>query len=307
MTEAAAREAGAPLARTRSAASWATLVVAGALLVLTAFAVWADRVALDTGVFVDTSSELIENEAIRSAVATRAVDELFESVDVEAEVEGQLPDDLAALSGPATAALREASYELVERALRQRALQRLWTIALEQSHRTLVAVLEGDGEALSTEGGAVTLDLEAIVLEAADRIGLRSQVEDKLPADVGRVVVLRSDELDAAQDGFRVLSTLAWLLPLLTLAAFALALWLAADRRRGVARTGLVLLAAGVAGLVAAHLLGDYLVRSLAEEAETRRAADHAWGIVSEPLRASLRWLLVVGALFVAAAALAGA
>lgn len=290
----------------RTLAAYAVLAVAAALLLLSAFAVWVDRVALDTRGFTDTSAALIGNDTIRAAVATRAVDELFESVDVEAELEAQLPEDLKPLSGPATAGLREASYRLVDRALEQPSLQRLWERALEQAHRELVRVLAGDTGAISTEGGVVTLDLGRIVLEAADRIGIRAQVEDKLPADVGRIEILRSDELDAAQDGFHVLETLAWLLPLLTLAAFAAAVGLAPERRRIVRAAGVAIAAAGVVGLVGAGILGDYLADSLATDAETRAAAGSVWSIVAALLQHSLRWLVVLGLAVVTASWLAG-
>ncbi|HSI98551.1 MAG TPA: SHOCT domain-containing protein, partial [Gaiellaceae bacterium] len=292
--------------RANSVAVWVVLVVAGILLLLTSFAVWVNRVALNTSVFVDTSAELIRDDAIRKAVAARVVDELFDNVDVEAEIEGKLPEDLQVLSGPATAGLRQASYQVVERAFERPALQRLWAASLERSHAALVRLLEDDVPVFSTRDGVVTLDLEEIVLGAADRIGIRSQVEDKLPADVGRIEILRSDELDAAQDGFQLLKTLAWLLPVLTLAAFLLAIGLARDRRRAVRRLGFVVLVTGLVGLVAARIVGTYLVDSLVSATEVRTAAANAWGIVSEVLRASFWWFVVVGLLFVVAAWLAG-
>jgi putative oligomerization/nucleic acid binding protein len=293
--------------RGRSVGVWVVLVVAGFFLLLSTFAVWVDRVALNTNVFVDTSTELIEDKAIRKAVATRAVDELFDSVDVQAEMKQQLPKDFKSLSGPATAGLREASYRVVDRALEQPALQRLWALSLEQSHRTLVQVLEGQGSRASTDEGTVTLDLEQIVLEAAGRVGIRDQVEDNLPADVGRIEILRSDELDTAQNAFQLLRTLAWVLPILTLVAFALALLLARDRRRAVRGIGITTAVVGVLGLVAANLTGDYLVSSLVADTQSRAAAGNAWDIVTELMRASFRWLVVTGMLFIVAAWLAGA
>src|SRR5919106_3226816 len=157
--------AGAPPARQqargRATAVWVVLVLAGLLLLLSSFAVWIDRVALNTDVFTDTSSSLLDNDQIRSAVANRAVDELFANVDVQAEVETQLPNDYKGLSGAATAGLRQASYQIVDRALEQPVFQDLFRIALEESHETLVEVLEGGGARVSTEEGAVTLDLRA--------------------------------------------------------------------------------------------------------------------------------------------------
>jgi hypothetical protein len=282
------------------------LVVAGLLLLLTSFAVWVNRVALNTDVFVDTSSELLEDDEIRAAVAARSVDELFDNVDVQAEIEDQLPEDLQSLSGPATAGLRQASYELVDRALKRPALQRLWARSLRETHSTLVEVLEGEGPAFSTTGGVVTLDLELIVLEAADRIGIRSQIEDNLPADVGSIEIFRSDELDAAQDGFQIMKTLAWVLPVLMLVAFAAAVWLARDRRRAVLSIGVVVLVVGIVGLVAVRVVGSYLVDSLTSETDVEIAASNAWVILTELLRATFRSLVLLGVLFLAAAWLAG-
>ena len=293
--------------RGRSLAVWVLVVLAALLLLLAAFAVWVNRVALNTDVFVDTSTELISDDEIRGAVATRSVDELYNSVDVQAELELQLPADYQRLSGPASAALREASYRVVDRALQQPALQRLWASTLEQTHSTLVEVLEGGGDTVTTEEGVVALELELIILEAADRIGLRDQVEDNLPENVGRIEILTSDELDSAQAIAQLLKVLAWVLPILAIAAFALAAWLAPDRRRLVRRIGFALVIVGSVGLVAVGAVGNYIVNSLVSETQNEAAADNAWGILAELLRGSFWWMISVGVLFVVASWLAGA
>ena len=292
--------------RRRATAVWFVLVLAGLLLLLSSFAVWVNRVALNTNVFTDTSSTLLDNDKIRSAVANRAVDELFANVDVQAEIEAELPADYQGLSGPAAAGLRQASYQIVNRALEQPAFQDLFRVALEESHATLVQVLEGGGDRVSTEGGEVTLDLRAIILAAADRIGIGDQVADKIPDDAGRIVILRSDQLDAAQDGFQLLKTLAWVLPLLTLAAFGIAVWLARDRRRAVRGIGAVLAVVGLVGLVAANVTRNYVVDALVASRDDREAANNAWDILTDLMRGSFRLMILVGILFIVAAWLAG-
>ena len=291
--------------RGRSAAMWIVLVVAGLLLLLSTFAVWINRVALNTGVFSDTSGSLLDNPEIRTAVANRAVDELFANVDVQAEVEAQLPSDYKGLSGAAAAGLRQASYQIVNRALEQPVFQDLFRVALEQSHTTLVQVLEGGGDRVSTEGGEVTLNLRAIILEAADRIGIGDQVADRIPADAGQIVVLRSDQLDTAQDVFQLLKTLAWVLPFLALAAFGLAVWLVRERRRAVRGIGVTLMVVGLVGLVAARLTRNYVVDALVAQHGDRPAANNAWDILTELMRGSFRLLVFVGLLFLLAAWLA--
>jgi hypothetical protein len=185
-------------------------------------------------------------------------------------------------------------------------MQKLWAISHEESPLTLVQVLAGGGARVSTDESVVVLDLRPIVLDTAERIGLRDEVEGRLPANAGEIEVLRSDELDTAQNVFQLLKTLAWLLPILTVGAFALVVWLAGDRRRAVRRVGVTVLVVGVLGLVAARITGNYVVDSLVADTDTRTAAGNAWDILTELLRTSFRWLAVVGVLFLVAAWLAG-
>jgi hypothetical protein len=234
------------------------------------------------------------------------VDELYASVDVAALLQDRLPSDYQSLAGPAAAGVRQASYQIVDRALQQPRLLRLWEFSIEQSHETLVQVLEGGGNRVSTEEGIVTLDLRPIILDTADRIGLGDAVADRLPADAGRIEVLRSDELDTAQSAVHLLQVLAWLLPLLALLAFALAVWLAGDRRRAVRRVGVATFAVGILGLLVTRFAGSYVVDSLVAETENRAAASNAWDILTELLRSSFRGLAVAGVLLLVAAWLAG-
>jgi len=314
MTEAAETVSSEPQAapsrrsRLRSTGYYLALVVAGILLLLSTFAVWVNRVALNTSVFVNTNSRLIEDDNIRQAIATAAVDNLYQSVDVQAEIKNQLPKDVQSLSGPASAALRQAAYTIVDRALQQPALQRLFATALEESHKTLVQVLSGGGPNVSTKNGVVTLNLRQIILDAADRLGIGQQIAGKIPENAGQIVILRNKQLNTAQNAFQLLKTLAWALPVLTLLVFGLAAWLAGTgrRRKAVRGIGVTILAVGAIGLIASNLTGNYLVNSLAKDHETRKAASDAWDIVTVLMRASFRWYLIIGALFVLAAWLAG-
>jgi hypothetical protein len=299
-----------PPGRSRRFVVYGLLVLAGVLLVLSSFAVWVDRVALNTSQFVDTSSDLIEDDAIREAIATRAVEELYANVDVQAAIEERLAKvskDVEPLAAPTAAGLRQFAPQILERALEQPALQSVWRTTLRESHRELVDVLEGGGTTVSTEEGVVTLDFRPIVLETADRVGLRQEVAKRLDPEAGRIEVLRSDELDAAQAAFELLNALAWFLPVLMLLVFGLAIFLARGRRRETLRDiGIVIAVAAIVGLVAVRLTGSYLVDSLTTDTETRAAGDDAWHIVTHLLRSSLYWQCVVGVLLVVAAWLAG-
>ena len=136
--------------RGRSIGFWVLIVVAGVLLLLSAFAVWVNRVALNTGVFADTSTSLLDNDQIRSAVATQAVDRLFTSVDVQTELEAQLRRT-GSRCRAWRAGARQASYQVVDRALEQPAFQRLFAISSSRRHARRGP--EGGGPRVSTQGG----------------------------------------------------------------------------------------------------------------------------------------------------------
>jgi hypothetical protein len=296
-----------PPSRARVVATYLLVAVAAFLLVLTTLAVWVDRVALNTGVFADTSSELIEDETVRSAVATGTIDEIYDAVDVEEELEGPLPEDVESLAGPTAATLREVGPAIVERALQQPRLQRLWREAVSRSHATLVEVLEERSGTVSTREGVVTLDLGDIVLEAADRIGVRDTVEERIDEDTGRIEIFRSDDLDTAQDAVRLLNASAWVLPILTLAVFALAFGLSGGRRRLALRAiGVAVFLAGVIGLLAVNLIGWYVVGELTTDKQSHAAGENAWDTITELLRGSFRLQIVVGLLVLLAAWVAG-
>src|SRR4029450_11867337 len=103
--------------------------------------------------------------------------------------------------------------------------------------------------------------------------GVGAQVAANLPDNAGRIVILRSDELGTAQNVFELLKTLAWLLPILALAALGLAVWLARDRRRAVRGVGATLIVVGLVGLVAAKLTRNYVVDALVASHDDRQAA----------------------------------
>ena len=129
---------------------------------------------------------------------------------------------------------------------------------------------------------------------------------DRLPADAGQIVILRANELDTAQNVFELLKTLAWVLPLLTLAASRLAVWLAGDRRNAVRGIGITLAVVGLVGLVAAKLTRNYVVDALVASRDDRQAANNAWNILTDLMRGSFRLMIIVGLLFLVAAWLAG-
>ena len=78
----------------------ALIVLASLIGFFSVFALWVKRQALETETWTRTSSELLENEEIRNAVADFLITELYANVDVEGAVARQLPPEIKGLAGP---------------------------------------------------------------------------------------------------------------------------------------------------------------------------------------------------------------
>jgi hypothetical protein len=282
------------------------LVVLGSLvLFLGAFAVWAARQALSTDDWVETSEELIADAEIQAAVEDFMVNALFDNVDVKGELEGVLPPRLKPLAGPAASGLRELANRVAQRAVESPRLQALWSDANRAAHEQLIVVIEGGGDALSTEGGEVTLDLATLIEQVASQLGI--DVSGKLPESIGEVEIIKSDELAAAQDGADLLKKASYGLILLALLIYAVAIWLARGRRRETVRAiGFGWIVVGIAVLVARELAGGAIVDALASTASVEPAIERTWAIGTSLLAASAAALVGYGVVAVLGASLAG-
>ena len=303
--------AGAVVARSgglRRAVVLALVVAATVVALASVLAVWVQRQVLDTDVYVRASAAMLDDPAVRTAVANYAVDEVYRRVDVEAELEDVLPNDADRFADLAAAALRPAAYQVVDRALRTSVLAGLWETTNREAHEQFVrTVVGGGGDGVSTEGGVVRLGLRPILVESTRRIGLGESLAARIPADAGTVEVLRSDELKAVQDAMWWLDAVAKVLPFVALGLYALALWLARDRRREALRnTGIgLVVGAGLLLLTMGALRGIVLDR-VAGEPQARDAASAVWRIVESPLNGALWAVVALGAVLAFGAVLAG-
>lgn len=284
------------------------LVVVGTLVALVAIlAVWVGRQALETDQWTETSSELLQDPAVQTAVAGYLVDQLYANVDVAGELRAALPERAQPLAAPAAGALRNAAEDVAERALERPRVQAAWEAANRQAHELLVQVIEGGGDVVATEQGVVTLDLKALLDEIAQRTGVGGRVAERLPASAASIVILRSDQLSTVQSIGNALKPLAIVLVLLALALYGAAIALAPGRRRETLRAcGIGFVLAGIGALVARKLAGQAVVDELATTAAVQPAVESAWTIGTSLLVGVAVATIAYGALIVAGAWLAG-
>jgi hypothetical protein len=280
------------------------VALGGVLTVLAVFAVWAERQVLNTDEWVNTSSELLQDDKIQAALQTYLVDQLFENVDVQAEVAAQLPPGRAQLlAGPIKGALEQLANEVAQRALDSPRLQAAWEQANRTAHELLLNLVEGNGNLVDAQGGVVTLDLRGLVQEIASRLGIGQQVADKLPESAAQVEILRSDQIEAAQTAANLIRKLAIVFTLLGLGSFGLAIYLARGRRpRAILSCGVALVIAGIAIYALRAAAGQAILDALVKNDAVRPAAESTWSIATSLLTSVATTVIVYGALFMVAA-----
>jgi type IV secretory pathway VirB2 component (pilin) len=284
------------------------VIVATLIAVLSATTTWVRTQALDTDQWVDSSAELLQDDQVRSALAVYLVDELYAGVDVKAEFQSALPDGLDGLAAPLAGALRGPTIDGVERVLDRPRLQKAWVEANRLAHEKFVAIVRGESiRNISTDNGAIVLDLGSAIVAVGEDLGLPQAALDRIPADLGQITVVESSELADVQDAVRVLDVLSWFLLLVVIILYALAVYLAHGRRREMIRNvGVGLAIAGVLVLMLRSVAVRWSVDSLVDNANGRPIGRVVGNVFTQLLSDMATTAIVIGLVIIAFAALIG-
>ena len=82
------------------AAVWVLIVLGTVVMVLSTLNTWVERRLLDTDTWVDTSTQLLDDDDVRHELSVRLVNALYENVDVGTAIDENLPEDLQGLGSP---------------------------------------------------------------------------------------------------------------------------------------------------------------------------------------------------------------
>lgn len=293
--------------KSRRAAPLILVIVASLIGLLSIFAIWAKRQVLETDTWVDTSTELLQDAAIQQALSDFLVNELYANVDVKAEIEAQLPLPVKPLAGPISGGLRQLAGDVSLRALESAKVQALWESANRAAHEQFLSIIDDEGTATSTTNGTVTLELGAILGQITTELGLPGTLVSKLPPDAAGLEIMRSDELEGVQTAVDLLRTLAWVLLAVSLLLYALAIYLAGERRRQTLRAaGFSFILIGALVLVLHRAGGDAIVSSLSDVASSDDAVSATWTIGTSQLTEIANAVILYGVFIVLAAWFAG-
>jgi hypothetical protein len=292
-----------PPTRGRRILVWGLVGLAMILVIACSLTIWVQRQDLETDNWVDLSTELLEDDDVRGALAVRLVDALYDGTDVQQQLSERLPPPLDRLAAPAAGLVRQAAVDAADTLLERPRVQELWANANRAAHERLVAILKEDSDRLiQSYNGQVVLDLNPLVVGLNEQLGLNVS----LPEGAGTYVIADSDQLAAAQTAVAVIEPLSILAVIAVLALLAIAVYLAAGFRREALRAiAISLIVVGVLLLVIRRLVGNALVDELTSDTN-RSVGWTVWILGTNLLRDLCIGLIAYGLVLLIGVLLAG-
>lgn len=285
---------------------WVLVVLAAFIALVSALTVWVKRQALDTNNWTNSSAQLLENDKVRGALSVYLVDQLYQNVNVGAELQTQLPPQLKGVAAPLAGALRQLLVRTADALLARPRVQELWKQANRRAHKRFIDLLDGHKSALESTNGNVVLNLEPLIEQLTQQGGFVGKLATRIPPDAGQIVILKSNQLETARKAIKVLRFLSYFLVFLVLALYALAVYLARGRRQILMGVGVSAFVVGLLVLVVRRLAGNYFIDALTTNAVNKDAVSVVWAIETNLLRNVGINILIYASVVIFAAWIAG-
>ena len=227
----------------------AVLIVLGCLLApLAVVSGWAKSTLSDTDNFVATYAPLARDAEVQAFVVNQLMVVVNQNVDIE-QLTSDVLDGIKALgtrpaASAALDALKDPATQGVQSVIRNGITEfvgseifaQSWERALRTSHSQLLAILSNDPQALVAAGsdGTIGVQLGPIVEDVKAALVTRGlSIANRIPAVDRTIPIALSDQVAAAQNGYRLIVAVGSWLPWVALILLAAGVLVA--RRRSVA------------------------------------------------------------------------
>jgi hypothetical protein len=315
----ARRQAPPAGGRWRAPVAAVCIVLACVLAPVSVVGVWAASQVSNTDRYVANVAPLINEPPIQHALADKITAQITSRIDLPALVSStsaqltsahlpRLAALLTTFSGQLESAVDNLIGTTVARVVASPAVATLWVTANRTAHAGLVKVLSGQGNgSLTVQNGQVVLNIGPLITQVKDTLVARGlTIADRIPVVNATFPLFEAPNLEKAQQGYRLITTLRWVLPIVTLALFAAGIGVARSRRHGFVGSGLGLAVSMlVLGIALTIARGVYL-NSVPSSVLPGDAAGVLYDTLIRFVREALRVLLVVGLIVAAGAFLTG-
>jgi hypothetical protein len=291
-------------------------------IVISGLTIWTHYTVMNTDGYMNIVGPIGKDPQAIQNLSAYIAGQAVAATDLQQRVSDALPDKAKLFAGPITGAIEDFIKKGTTKVLSSPKAYDLWLKINEVAHEKIVALLRGESTTAYISGSDVKLNLLPLVSQVlvwvdgklpgglssrftppviepgADPTASIQEVANwsgkPLPSDFGQITLIQSDALGPAQTAVKWFDRLVWIIPLITIALIALAIWL--SRRRG--RTAIAI---GIGAAIAIFLTrviikraAVYLTDQLKEGGGFHLARDVVNASLG-PLTTITIWICVIG------------
>jgi hypothetical protein len=285
------------------------LIVIGCVLApIAVVGVWAGNQITDTGRYVATVQPLINDPAIQNVLTERITNEIVSQLHLTGTVDqaaAQLQSrgltrisTLLTTFGPQiTSAVTGFIQSTVHTVIASQAMAKAWVQVNTVAHQAVVKLLSGQGGGtLTSANGQITLNLGPLIaVVKQDLVARGFSLAGSIPNVNPTVALFQAKDLGKAQAGYRLVSDLKIVLPILALVLLAAGIFTARGRRRALIVVGLGVAASMVVLAIGLLIARTIYLNSVPSNVLPSDAAAAAFDALVHFLRVGLRVVLAVG------------
>ena len=285
------------------------LIVLGCVLApIAVVGVWAGNQITDTGRYVATVQPLINDPAIQNVLTDKITNEIISQLNLTGTVDqaaAQLQtrgltriSTLLTTFGPQiTSAVTGFIHSTVHTVISSQAMANAWVQVNTVAHQAVVKLLSGQGNGtLTSANGQITLNLAPLIaIVKQDLVARGFSLASNIPIVNATVPLFQAKELGKAQAGYRLVSDLKIVLPILALVLLAAGVFTARGRRRALIVVGLGVAASMVVLAIGLLIARTIYLNSVPSSVLPSDAAAAAFDALVHFLRVGLRVVLAVG------------
>ncbi|HEX9064987.1 MAG TPA: hypothetical protein VF843_07750, partial [Streptosporangiaceae bacterium] len=286
----------------------AILIVLGCVLApVSVLGVWTANQVSNTDRYVANVAPLIREPAVQQALTDKISTAVSRQINVQG-ITKQAANQLSArgltrlgglisnFSGSIASGVNGLIHTVVGKIVTRPAVARIWVQANRIAHTQLVNALSGKSSSLTISNGKVVLGLGPFIDQVKHRLAARGlTIVNSLPPINPTFPLFSAKYLVQARSLYKLLTTLKWVLPIVTLLLLGLGVYIARRHRRALVGAGLGLAASMLvlgAGLAIGRAIYLNKVPSSVLPAD---AAAVVFDTIVRFIRQGLRVLLVLG------------
>ena len=284
------------------------LIVLGCLLApVSVLGIWTANQVSNTDRYVANIEPLIHDPSIQNALTDKITNQITAHLNVvgyanqaATSLSSRFPrvSTLIRTFAPSIAgAIAGFIHTQVHKIVTSPAVANAWIQVNRVAHDQVVKVLSGQGNsAISTSNGQVTLDLAPFInIVKQDLVKRGFSLISKLPPIHVTIALFSSKTLVQAQTLYRLINTLKWVLPFLSLFLIALGVYINRKHRRALVAAGLGFAGSMVLLAVLLAIFRGVYINSVPNSILPSDAAAAAFDIMVRFIKEGLRLLLVIG------------